>query len=247
MTHGMKIFSGQTAVITGASSGIGKAIALGLAREGANLCLVGRKLDALEEVAENARRTGNQVQNYRADLAVEEDIKWLTQSLLQDLGHIDLLVHCAGVCSLGELQAVPIKDFDWQYWINVRAPYALTQALLPVLKPVKGQIVFLNSSVGLNAKAGIGQYAATKHALKAIADSLREEVNPEGLRVLSVFLGRTASPMQAAIHEIEGREYHPERLMKPEDVASVVIHALSLPRSAEVTDVVVRPLAKLND
>lgn len=242
----MKIFSGQTAVITGASSGIGKAIALGLAREGARLCLVGRNLEALVAVAENARRTTNQVQNYRADLAVEEGMKRLTQSLLQDLGHIDLLVHCAGVCSLGEIQAAPTKDFDWQYWINVRAPFALTQALLPLLKPVRGQIVFLNSSVGLSAKAGIGQYAATKHALKAIADSLREEVNPEGLRVLSVFLGRTASPMQAAIHEIEGREYHPERLMKPEDVASVVMNALSLPRSAEVTDVVVRPLAKLN-
>ena len=192
MTHGMKIFSGQTAVITGASSGVGKAIALGLAREGASLCLVGRKVDALEGVAEIARRTTNQVQKYLADLAVEKEVKRLTRSLLQDLGHIDLLVHSAGVCSLGEIQSAPIKDFDWQYWVNVRAPYALTQALLPMLKPVKGQIVFLNSSVGLNAKAGIGQYAATKHALKAIADSLREEVNPEGLRVLSVFLGRTA-------------------------------------------------------
>lgn len=242
----MKIFSGQTAVITGASSGVGKAIGLGLAREGASLCLVGRQSDALEKVADIARRTTNQVQNYRADLAVEEDINRLTQSLLHDLGHIDVLVHSAGMCSLGKIQAAPMKDFDVQYWVNVRTPYALTKALLPLLKPVKGQIVFLNSTVGLNAKAGIGQYAATKNALKAIADSLRDEVNPDGLRVLSVFLGRTASPMQEAIHEIEGREYYPERLLKSEDVASVVVHALGLPRSAEVTDVVVRPLAKLN-
>ena len=242
----MKIFSGQTAVITGASSGIGKAIALGLAREGVRLCLIGRNLEALMVVAENARRTTNQVQNYQADLAVEDNVTKLTQSLFRDLGHIDVLVHSAGVNSRGEIQSASIKDFDMQYLINVRAPYVLTQAVLPLLRPVRGQIVFLNSSVGLNAKAGLGQYAATKHALKAIADSLREEVNPEGLRVLSVFLGRTASLMQAALHECEGREYHPERLMKPEDVASVVIHALSLPRSAEVTDVVVRPLAKLN-
>jgi NADP-dependent 3-hydroxy acid dehydrogenase YdfG len=90
----------------------------------------------------------------------------------------------------------------------------------------------------------LSQYAATKHALKAIADSLREEVNAEGLRVLSVYPGRTASPMQAAVHEMEGRAYHPERLMQPEDVAAVVINALSLPRSAEVTDIYIRPLLK---
>jgi NADP-dependent 3-hydroxy acid dehydrogenase YdfG len=106
--------------------------------------------------------------------------------------------------------------------------------------------VFINSSAGLNARAELAQYAATKHALKAIADSLREEINDDGVRVLSIFLGRTATPMQATVHEMEGREYHPERLMQPEDVATVVINALSLPRSAEVTNIVVRSLAKLN-
>jgi NADP-dependent 3-hydroxy acid dehydrogenase YdfG len=104
--------------------------------------------------------------------------------------------------------------------------------------------VFVNSSVGLNARANVGQYAATKHALKALADSLRDEVNADAVRVLSVFLGRTATPMQASVHEMEGKEYHPERLLLPEDVAAVVINALSLPRSAEVTDINIRPLIK---
>ncbi len=104
--------------------------------------------------------------------------------------------------------------------------------------------MFINSSAGLRAGAGISQYAATKHALKAIADSLREEINAEGLRVLSVYPGRTATPMQASVHAMEGKAYHPERLMQPEDVAAVVINALKLPRSAEVTDISVRPLMK---
>ncbi len=77
-----------------------------------------------------------------------------------------------------------------------------------------------------------------------MADSLREEVNAEGVRVLSVYLGRTASPMQAAVHEMEDKTYQPERLMQPEDVAEVVINALSLPRSAEVTDIHIRPMVK---
>jgi NADP-dependent 3-hydroxy acid dehydrogenase YdfG len=91
----------------------------------------------------------------------------------------------------------------------------------------------------------VGQYAATKHALKAITDSLREEVNSDGIRVLSVFNGRTATPMQAAVHAVEGRAYCPEKLIQPDDIASVVIHALSLPGTAEITDVQIRPFAKL--
>ena len=237
-------FKGQVAVVTGASSGIGKAIAIGLGSQGATLCLVGRKLETLEAVTANAETSVSQVLCYQADLALDEEIQKLTAYLRSDFGYIDILVHSAGIISLGPLESVPVEDFDLQYRTNVRAPHTLTQALLPMLRSRRGQIVFMNSSVGLSSRAGIGQYAATKHALKAIADSLRDEVNPEGLRVLSVFLGRTASPMQEAVHKMEGRAYHPERLLQPEDVAAVVINALGLPRSAEVTDINIRPLTK---
>jgi NADP-dependent 3-hydroxy acid dehydrogenase YdfG len=104
--------------------------------------------------------------------------------------------------------------------------------------------VFINSSAGLNASANVGQYAATKHALKAVADSLRHEVNAEGLRVLSIYPGRTASPLQEAVFKMEEREYRSEMLIQPEDLAAVIINALALPRSAEVTDINVRPLTK---
>jgi NADP-dependent 3-hydroxy acid dehydrogenase YdfG len=219
---------------------------VGLAAQGATLCLIGRKLETLEAVAGGARAAARRVQNYQADLTLDKDIQELTAHLQRDFGYIDILIHSAGVISLGQLETAPLRDLDWQYRTNVRAPYALTQALLPMLRCRRGQIVFINSSVASHARTSVGQYAATKHALKAIADSLREEVNADGLRVLSVSLGRTASPMQAAIHEMEGRVYHPERLMQPEDVAAVVINALSLPRSAEVTDISLRPLTKPN-
>jgi NADP-dependent 3-hydroxy acid dehydrogenase YdfG len=237
-------FSEQIAVVTGASSGIGKAITLAVAAQGTTLCLVGRQLDTLQAVAKAVRATAPQVRCYRTDLTLDQDIHELAASLRRDVGHIDLLVHGAGVISLGQNETAPVADFDWQYRTNVRAPYALTQALLPMLRARQGQIVFLNSSVGLYARANVGQYAATKHALKAMADSLREEVNADGVRVLSVFLGRTASPMQAAVHAAEGKAYHPERLLQPQDVASMVVHVLGLPRSAEVTDISMRPMLK---
>jgi NAD(P)-dependent dehydrogenase (short-subunit alcohol dehydrogenase family) len=141
---------------------------------------------------------------------------------------------------MGATASAPVEEFDWQYHVNLRAPYLLTQSLLPMLRQGQGQIVFINSLVGLNAKGAAGQYSATKHALKALADSLREEVNADGLRVLSVFLGRTASPMQAAVHRMEGRTYKPERLVRPKDVADVVLSVLSLAHTAEATGITIR-------
>jgi NADP-dependent 3-hydroxy acid dehydrogenase YdfG len=108
----------------------------------------------------------------------------------------------------------------------------------------KGQVVFINSSLGLKARAGVSQYAATKHALKAVADSLRDECNASGVRVCSLYLGATATPMQAAIRAKQFREYKPQRLLQPDDVASLVISVLALPRTAEVTDIMVRPMVK---
>jgi short-subunit dehydrogenase len=241
---GTAAFTDQVAVITGASSGIGRAVALGLAAQGAILCLVGRRLKMLEAVAESAQLEAPRVRCYQVDLTLDEELRRLEVGLQRDLGRVDLLVHSAGVISLGKIETTPVENFDHQYRINVRAPYVLTQTLLPLLRLCQGQIVFMNSSVGLGARANVGQYAATKHALRAVADSLREEVNADGLRVLSVYIGRTASPMQAAVHETEGRAYLPDRLLRPEDVAAVVINALSLERTAEVTDINIRPLRK---
>ena len=119
-----------------------------------------------------------------------------------------------------------------------------TQYLLPLLKSKHAQVVFINSSATFNVTPGLSQYAATKHALKAVADSFRHEVNADGIRVLSVYPGRTASPMQESLFRKEGREYNPEVLVQPRDIAWIVIETLRLPRSAEVTDVHLRPMKK---
>jgi NAD(P)-dependent dehydrogenase (short-subunit alcohol dehydrogenase family) len=235
----------KVAVVTGASSGIGKAIVLALATEEATLCLVGRDLKSLDAVAVEVQRDTNNVQCYQADLTLDQDIAQLTKRLENDFGRVDVLVHSAGVINLGKLGFALVGEFDSQYRTNLRAPYLLTQALLPMLKKYQGQIVFINSSAGLNPGGGnMGPYSATKHALRALTDSLRVEVNPYGIRVLSVYPGRTATPMQAHVYKMEGKTYRPERLLQPMDVASIVVHALNLPRTAEVTDISIRPMMK---
>jgi NAD(P)-dependent dehydrogenase (short-subunit alcohol dehydrogenase family) len=230
--------------VTGASSGIGRAIALALSRQGVQLCVVGRDPVALAETVAAAQQN-SQVTSFQIDLTVEQDLKPLLLYLEREAGRLDILIHSAGVAHQDPMERARIEDFDLQYATNVRAPYLLTKHLLPLLTTVRGQIVFVNSSVGLAARRPeVGQYSATKHALKAIADSLREEVNCKGIRVLTLYLGRTATPMQEALCRQEGKIYHPEALMQPEDVACVVVHALMLSATAEVTDISIRPMIK---
>ena len=234
----------QVVVVTGAGTGIGRAVALALGRQGATLALVGRRPAPLESVAAVARGVGGQARAYPTDLERDDEIGDLAGVLQRDFGHVDILVHSAAIVRPGTVADAPGKDFDLHYRINLLGPYLLTQVLLPMIRARQGQIVFINSSVGLTARARVGQYAATKHALKAIADSLREEVNRDGVRVLSVYPGRTATPAQEALHALEGRPYRPDRLLQPEDVATMVLSALCLPRTAEVTDIQIRPMVK---
>lgn len=236
-------FRGTVAVITGASGGIGEAVALALAREGVRLLLCGRSAEKLDLVAERARDLSPAVETFAADLADDEHVHQLAAHAVGAFGGVDLLIHSLGLFVGGPLETSPVEDLDRQYRINTRSPYLLTQALLPSLLARQGQVVFVNSGAGINpARGQWGAYAASKHALRAIADSLRDEVNKRGVRVISVYPGRTATPMQEEVHRFEGRPYDPERFLQPRDVASVILNSLALPRTAEVTDLQIRPM-----
>jgi NADP-dependent 3-hydroxy acid dehydrogenase YdfG len=235
---------GRVAVVTGASSGIGRAIALALAARGASVCLVGRDADRLERVRDAARSTAPRVLVHQADLETEEEVDRLACGLRSELQSLDVLVHSAGISRAGAPSAGLARDLDAQYRVNVRAPYQLTQSLLPLLRASRGHVVFVNSSAGWRAGRNNGPYAATKHALRALADSLRQEVNADAVRVLSVYPGRVATPLQENLFAREGRSYDPAALLQPEDVAAMVLAALSLPAGAEVTEISLRPARK---
>lgn len=235
---------GTVAVVTGATSGVGRSIALALAEEGVGLALIGRRSGLLRAAARECSKSGAKVVAYRADLLKDTDIRSLKQDVIRDFGGMDILIHSAGIIVPAKLATASLSDFDRQYQCNVRAPFALTQLFLSILASRQGQVVFINSTAGLGAVAGISQYSATKHALKALADSFREELNPLGVRVLSVYLGRTATPMQKKVHALEGLDYDPDRLIQPEQVAESVVAALMLGREAEVMDIRLRPMLK---
>ena len=240
----MGAIEGQIAVVTGGGSGVGAAVAVTLARAGADVLLVGRSQEKLQKVAAKVRSFGSKAKCYSIDLATSSGPFELARQLAQDIPSVDILVQSAGVYFSSPIERASLAEFDKQYQTNVRAPYLLAQSLLPMLKVQRGQVVFVNSSSGISAKPTTAQYDSTKHALRAIADSLRAEVNAQGVRVLSVYLGRTATEMQEKIFQNDGLPYRPELLLQPEDVASVILNALCLSRTAEVTDIHIRPMNK---
>jgi NADP-dependent 3-hydroxy acid dehydrogenase YdfG len=234
----------QKAVITGGGSGVGAAVALALAEAGADVHLIGRRLNKLEKVASKAREFKVNAAVQSVDISTSSGQLEAVRRIKADLTRVDILVLNAATFAAASIEAADLSDFDRLYQTNVRAPYALTQALSPMLRAAQGQVVFINSSSGIAAKPMTAQYDSSKHALKAIADSFRAEINPHGVRVHSVYLGRTATEMQERIYRMEGKLYRPELLLQPEDVASVIVNALCLPRTAEVTDISIRPMIK---
>jgi NADP-dependent 3-hydroxy acid dehydrogenase YdfG len=233
----------QVAIITGASQGIGRSIAIALAQHQTIVCMVGRDRRTLEAAA-RAADGATSIHLVEADLTIDGDVDKVFRFVRDEFGRVDILVYSAGLYSRGTIASASVDDLDRLYRANVRAPFLLTQTLLPLLTANQGQIVFINSSQGVNTTAAMGQYGATKHALKGIADSLRQEVNHDGVRVLTVYPGRTATPLMESIAKLEGKTYRPELLMQPEDIAAVVLSALMLPRTAEVTEINIRPMAK---
>jgi short-subunit dehydrogenase len=230
----------RMAVVTGATSGIGRALAIELAAGGFDLCVTGRDRDRLADVMEAVSDAGVDAIACAADLSNVADICRLATTIRRDCEGVDVLVHSAGVIAVGPVETAAVADFDRQYQVNVRAPYLLTQSLLPAVQG-GGHIVFINSSAGLVARAGVAQYAATKHALKAFADSLREELRERRIGVLSVFPGRTATPMQRALQLDAGGSYDPALYMDPADLARLVVTTIAL-GSAFVKDIDLRPV-----
>ncbi|MER7724294.1 SDR family oxidoreductase [Streptomyces sp. NPDC096323] len=225
-----------THLITGAGSGIGAAVARRLTERGDDLVLLARDAGRAKELA--ALHPG--ARTLVGDLSNPDRLSWaFGQQPMPE--RLDSLLHIAGVVELGRVGELTPKAWHFQLNTNLVAPAELTRLLLPQLRVSEGHVLFVNSGAGLAAHAEWAAYAASKHGLKALADSLRHEEHGNGVRVTSVYPGRTAGPMQQKVHQQEGKEYDPARWIDPESVATTILMALDLPRDAEVNDLTVRP------
>ncbi|MFF8866420.1 SDR family oxidoreductase [Streptomyces sp. NPDC015139] len=222
--------------ITGAGSGIGAALAAAFAARGEELWLLARN----ETRAQALRARFPHSRTPVADLAATGSLRGGLAA--QELpARLDSLIHVAGVAESGTVAELGADVWQDALAVNVAAPAELTRLLLPALRAARGHVVFMNSGAGLHAPPRLSAYAASKFALKALAESLRAEEYGSGVRVTTVYPGETDTPMQVRLHEQFGLPYDPEAHMSPDSVAAAVLTALDLPRDTTMSDLMLRP------
>ena len=218
------------ALVTGASGGLGAAISRELSTDH-QVLLGGRDRSALAAVAEDCiGSTPWPVDLTSADAVVRACAR---------IDRLDVLVHNAGVCELGSIAETPLEQWRTAMEVNLLAVVELTRLLLPALRAARGHVVLVNSGAGLRANPGWGSYAASKFALRAFGDVLRQE--EPTLRVTSLHPGRIDTPMQEAVIAAEGREYDPSQFLNPATVARAVGNAVRTPADAHPTEIMLRP------
>jgi NAD(P)-dependent dehydrogenase (short-subunit alcohol dehydrogenase family) len=224
----------STHILTGASSGIGRALADRLRDRGDRLVLLLRNADRIEQL----RSDFPGAVFAEADLARPATLRGLGRIVP---GPVDSLLHVAGTLHLGLM--AELDRIAWQRTldVNLTAPAVLTHEFLPQLREARGTVVFVNSTAGLATQGGWSAYSASKFGLRALADALREEEAAHGIRVTSVYPGRVATPMQAKVHEFEGRDYDPDVGMTVGTVADSILNVLDLPTDAGLPELVLRP------
>jgi NADP-dependent 3-hydroxy acid dehydrogenase YdfG len=218
-----------TALITGASGGIGAAIATALAPTH-TLLLAGRPSARLDGVAERLGAT-----TFPLDVTDTDSI----ESSCEVIDELDVLVHNAGVSVPGHVDESHVDEWRATFAVNVFGAVALTLTLLPALRQAGGRVVFINSGSGRTVSPGMASYSASKFALRAFADSLRQD--EPSLLVTSVYPGRVDTEMQRELVAYEGGAYDPAKFLRPETVAQVVAQVVATPRDGHVHEVVIRP------
>ncbi|GBD06748.1 putative oxidoreductase [bacterium HR21] len=231
---------GQVCLVTGASSGIGRALAQRFAHEGADLILTARRRHLLEEVAREIQhsRPEGRLLVLPADLRRPEDIDSLARESLAAFGRVDIVINNAGIgyfAPATELALEPVEEL-WQ--VNVRAPMLLTRALLPsMIERRSGTLLYVASLAGKYGVKEGSVYAATKFALRGFAWSVFQEVRQHNIRVIVLCPGSTATPFGGGV----GSGSRSERILQPEDVADIALAAVLLPPTATVSELELRP------
>jgi NAD(P)-dependent dehydrogenase (short-subunit alcohol dehydrogenase family) len=242
VSHGSPRTARRSALVTGASRGIGRAITERLAAAGFNMTLSGRKVGALEDVARGLASTGAATEIVPADMAVEDDVRRLAHRHTQRFGAMDLLVLCAGVGTSGAIAEYPIHRFDRQVAVNMRAPFVLAQECLPSLRraaacrPERGaRIVAIASITGVVSEPGLAAYGATKAALISLCQSINVEESASGVSTTAISPGYVDTEMSSWVRQ----RINPDDMIQAGDIAQLVAALTQMSARAVVPSIVV--------
>ncbi|MFT5141642.1 MAG: NAD(P)-dependent dehydrogenase (short-subunit alcohol dehydrogenase family) [Rhodothermales bacterium] len=226
----------STTVITGASQGIGAAIARALASPGATVCLVSRTEEKLEAVASQCREAGAQAFVFPCDVTSQDEVRRMAAQVCDTVGVPDTVVNNAGSFIPGSLAETEASVFRSQLEVNLTSAFLVTRAFLPglVLRG-SGHLVFMGSVASVRGYAGGIAYCAAKHGLLGLARGVREETREAGVRVTTILPGATLTPSW------DGADIPSDRFMPPEDIAAAVQSVLAMSGRTVVEEVLLRP------
>lgn len=235
----MTVLQDKRVLVTGASRGIGRAIAVQFAVAGADLVLAARNREELDAVAAEVQAAGRSALVLPADLRRLEQITALAEGALA-AGPIDILVNNAGVGAWAPVAELTLADYEAMFDVNMRAVFLLTKALLPAMRARgSGQIITIASTSSRWAYPEGTLYCASKFAVLGFSEALARELRPEGIRVTAILPGQVNTYLGGS-----GPDTWEEGMLNPEDIAASAVHVASLPPHAIVTEMVVWPRAE---
>lgn len=240
-----KKINGKVVVITGASSGIGKAIALKLAEHGAKVVLGARTKDSLARLAGQIKKTGGEVKYITTDVTKKEDLRILIQTAISAYGRLDLLINNAGMSELSRIDDLDIDGWEEMIDVNIKGVLYGIAAAIPVFKQQKsGHIINIISTSGIKIVPMQGVYAATKNAVRTITEAFRQESNGE-IRITGISPGVVKTNFAENIKNDAMKSVIKESMEKiaisPEAIANAVLYAMEQPADVEIGDIVIRP------
>lgn len=243
----LESLAGKVALVTGASSGIGEGIALGLAKAGAIVAVSARRKDRLEGLVKRIEEAGGKALALPSDMTVEAEAKQAVEDTVSELGSIDILVNSAGVMQAGGIEHCDTAEYRRVMDINLFGTlYTCVAAVPHMLEQGGGDIITISSLAGRKGGPFTSAYSASKHAVNFMTDAMRQELGDRNIRVTILMPGATESEVAENITDPQWREaidkhVHKEGAVKAEDMGETVAFICSLPRRVNISEICVRP------
>ena len=247
VANDIRTLEGRIALVTGASSGLGRATAIALARAGADVAIVARSEEELDSVRAEIIKIGRRALALPVDLASVDDTTEAVRQSVEELGRVDVLVNAAGTDTPGTVEALDIEGWDRTLAVNLRAPFLLSKAAFPHMREAGGgTIINISSVAGKKGWANASAYCASKFGLTGFTEALADEGKEHGIRAIVLYPGAMATNWGAfSPEERQGSELNeapPTRVLQPERVADLIVWFAASPPEFVLTEGIVLPI-----
>lgn len=226
------------ALVTGASSGIGRSVSIELAKNGFDVALASRSIEKLDSLSNEISSLNLDVKSYpfKLDITNENDVKNLFNETSK-IGFVDTVINNAGFGKFSKIQNTSTEDWDSQINTNLRGSFLISREYAtPMIEKKEGTLLFLNSVAGKHGYPYSAAYVSSKYGMRGLADSLRNELREHNIRVMSVHPGAVSTEFWDEIDV----DFPKDEMLTPDDIASSIVHAINSPKNSVTEEIVIR-------